>query len=56
MSKENLEKLKEEFKKQINELDKKIKEKEEEENKGSTPVYKNYYIKRNLSKKEDEDT
>lgn len=54
MGRENIEKFKEEFKKQMQELDKKLKEQEEE--KKDIPKYKNYYIKRNLSKKEDKDT
>lgn len=54
MGRENIEKLQEEFKKQIKELDKKLKEQEEE--KKDIPKYKNYYIKRDLPRKENKNT
>lgn len=50
MCKDNIEDLKKEFKKELEQLDKKIKQAEEE--KKSKVIYKNYYIERDIQKEE----
>ncbi|CEP82659.1 hypothetical protein [Paraclostridium sordellii] len=51
MCKDNIEEQRKEFKKQIEELNEKLKKEEDEEKKNAF-IYKNYYIERDLSKKD----
>lgn len=52
MGKENLEKLREEFEKELEKLNETLKKQAEEEKKNKV-IYKNYYIERDLPKKEE---